>query len=357
MPRFILRLALFLSIQAAIGVALWLRGHDPEGYFSATNDKHRRAAALSSPKLLLIGDSSMAFGVDSPVLEQALGRRTVNMGLHADIGLEFILNEAHDIVRSGDVVVVSLAYEHFYAEEKSIEAVHYPLLRARPASARYLSRLDFRLALDRGLVVLHSMTRKGVRGQRDKKKTDEIYSRAAFNEHGDFVAHHNRPSLYRAGPLPAPRAPDVVELERIDRTIARLNEFGRDCRRQDVGVLFLLPPIAKDVFAANQHIIEAIDATLRSRLIVPVIGDLPSTVLDSALFYDTCYHLTWQGKQIRTARFVGGLAGQMGANEVAARAAVAEAYRPWKVRQTAVRTASFRQDPGAAAVVNSGRQQ
>ena len=48
--------------------------------------------------------------MDSKLVESELKMPVVNLGLHAGLGLEFILNEISSQMKSGDEVVISLEY-------------------------------------------------------------------------------------------------------------------------------------------------------------------------------------------------------------------------------------------------------
>ena len=60
---------------------------------AAIIDKHAHADSIKAGKIILAGGSNLAFGIDSKQLEETLGMPVVNLGLHAGLGLHFILEE------------------------------------------------------------------------------------------------------------------------------------------------------------------------------------------------------------------------------------------------------------------------
>ena len=66
-------------------------------FMAAIIDKHEIANGIKQPKLIFAGGSNLAFGIDSELIEKKIGKKVVNLSLHAGLGLEFILNELKDV--------------------------------------------------------------------------------------------------------------------------------------------------------------------------------------------------------------------------------------------------------------------
>ena len=79
----------------------------------ASIEKRNRIKNIDSPKMVFIGGSSMAFGLDSKVVEEKLGYPVVNMGLHAGIGLRYMVLEVAPYLKKGDIVIIGAEYDHF----------------------------------------------------------------------------------------------------------------------------------------------------------------------------------------------------------------------------------------------------
>ena len=147
MRRFMAQVGAFLAIQAVIATVVVIAYRvDRSNYFGATIDKHALLDATPVARIILVGGSNLTFGMDSPRLSAALERPVVNLSLHAALGLPFLLAEALAVARPGDVVVVSLEYEHFQFDLTS-DYLFY-VLEQRPESATYLSWSSLRKLLD-----------------------------------------------------------------------------------------------------------------------------------------------------------------------------------------------------------------
>lgn len=65
------------------------------------------------PRVLLVGGSSVAFGVDPGRLSAEVGRPVVALGVHAGVGLDLVAERAVGMLRAGDVVVVAPELTNF----------------------------------------------------------------------------------------------------------------------------------------------------------------------------------------------------------------------------------------------------
>ena len=72
MRRFLQLIALFLVVQLCILGVLALLARPSDNYRAAVVDKERLLAEAASPRVILVGGSGLAFGIDSPTIEEAL---------------------------------------------------------------------------------------------------------------------------------------------------------------------------------------------------------------------------------------------------------------------------------------------
>ncbi|PWT95007.1 MAG: hypothetical protein C5B53_12100, partial [Candidatus Melainabacteria bacterium] len=84
------------------------------GYFGCIREKHRRLETLPSPKVVLIGGSNLPYSMDSTLIEKRLHLPVVDMGLSANLGLRFMLEEVKGQLHPGDIVIVSPEHQLFF---------------------------------------------------------------------------------------------------------------------------------------------------------------------------------------------------------------------------------------------------
>jgi hypothetical protein len=302
----VLRRVLVTAFQVAALMAFVLFViPDGNDYAQVTLDKHRRLDAAPGPKLVFVGGSNLAYGIDSAQVERALHRHVVNMGMNAYLGLRFLLNEVEPSLRSGDVVALSLEHELFRVQGE-FDAVSgrdtdiLMMLKTRPASFAYVAPAQ------RGAVaaaVPEVVQRKSLRVLGDlvhfgraPKLMDTIETRAGFNELGDLVSH-----LGLVWPEPRDDGTNLLACPLDARVPGLLKDFRAQLAKRGVRVLLLPPPLPRSYFDKQR---EAIEATRRSvDAAAPGLGIAePSRyVFADTCFFDDIHHLTGICRTERTA--------------------------------------------------------
>jgi len=320
MSRFLLKLSLFAALQVVMLGGLFFRAKavDESEYMAATIDKHHRAESLEGRRMLIIGGSNIAFGIDTPRLEREFGLPAVNMGLNANLGAEFMLAEAEATARSGDVLLVSLEYEHF-AAPSTLATVVMRLFEHRPESMAFLNARQRKDLMESGLPYLHTVVHRGVRNEKRKKRTEvskkNAYLREAFNAHGDVIAHEAIPAEYDAKKS-APTemramwqngVPGVIDKDYMTAAVERFNHFVQRCEARGIRVLLAAPPRSETSAGNVRGVMDAIHAAIAGTITAPTVTDERSLVFRDELFFDSCYHLTGEGKRQRMDLLIEGL--------------------------------------------------
>src|SRR2546423_1051105 len=103
-----------LSLTLLVLVSCALLYLAPDGrvpWMSAAIDKENLIRNTPQPRVIFVGGSNLAFGLNSLLIQRRLGRSVVNMGLSAGLGMRFMLAEVRPHLRPGDLVVVVPEYE------------------------------------------------------------------------------------------------------------------------------------------------------------------------------------------------------------------------------------------------------
>ena len=132
---------------------------------------------------------------------------------------------------------------------------------------------------------------------------DPVYGRGGFNVEGDVLSHLGRPSEISQADLTPARSPrQEIDLSRVEA----LRAFAIDMNRRGAHVVVAYPPQMSVAHAADLVNIAAVDSILRSRLkrVVQFASTPEEFVYDPSLFFDTTYHLTRAGREIRTQTLI-----------------------------------------------------
>lgn len=123
MKLFLQKLGIFMALFSLTAVVLILfhtyvvKDQYLGNYQASLLDKVERLQSIEEPKIILIGNSNLAFGMNSQMLEEAMEMPVVNMGLHGGLGNAFHEEMLQFGLSEGDIVILS----HIkYADEDEI---------------------------------------------------------------------------------------------------------------------------------------------------------------------------------------------------------------------------------------------
>ena len=195
------------------------------GNQAALIDKTERLESISEPKIVLVGNSNLPFGIVSEEMEKALGRPVVNMGLHGGVGNVFNEQAAKINVREGDLIVLSPSSFNDEGRIKNPELAWvtienhlelYPYIPPRDVPAMIKAYPTY-------LKKCINLWINGI-GNLD---ADEIYSRNQYNEYGDNIS--NRPESLPELDFSEVAVPVIGDayIERINALNQYITEIGR----------------------------------------------------------------------------------------------------------------------------------
>ncbi len=304
LARFLRRSAAFLLIQLVIVASVVSLGSpgNSNHYLGAIQDKIQRLETSTGPRMVILGGSNVAFGIQSPMIQRSIHMETVNLGLHASLGLPFQIECYLQHARSGDIVVFCPEYHLLTNEvhQKGDPRLIDELLGQCPEAKRYLpglSQSNWKQFLDHdGLWIAHQWVGRAFRAARKRNAPEKIYARASFNEYGDMVAHYGRraESMMPLGPVPE------LTPECLEKTVAILNRFHQDCKGRGVSLYFSYPPLMEPIYADSKVAIEQLHDSLQDRIDIPMLNSPSKFAFSEDHFYDTGYHLTQEASEART---------------------------------------------------------
>lgn len=265
-------------------------------YQASLIDKNERLCSIDEAKIVLVGNSNWAFGVDSQKLEEAMGMPVVNMGMHGGIGNPFNEQAAVQNIYEGDIVIIS--YSNF-ADGDIIKnpELAWITIENHPALWKYIRLKDWPSMIKAYPTYLKDCLNLWSQGIGNMDSGTE-YSRLQFNEYGDNI--YDRPALVISDEeLAEAHIPEIG-----DETIDRLNKLNQTL--QEKGATLLVTPYPTPVTSYTPPVEEyvAFSDQIEERLDFPLIGRYEDYRMDKNLFYNTYLHLNNEGKQLRTQMLI-----------------------------------------------------
>ncbi len=303
--RFLLLLICALLIAALpLVLAVSIAAAQPEvyadTYYAALKTKYDRLQAVQGEKLVVIGGSSVAFGIDSKIAEQELGRPVVNFGLYAAFGLKCMLDLSLNSLGSGDTVVIapemsSQMFSDYVGDEYLLQGCEgrWDMYRALGFSYAkgLLSRLPAHIKAKWDISQNGGVTPTGV------------YALSAFDSYGDIV--YDRPENIMDGMVSEANLPEISADLVSDSFVEMINDYTAQARLRGAQVYFSFCPVnEKSVELAQNIDTDGFLAALEQKLHCPVIASLEDHIMDAGYFYDSNFHMNNDGSIYNTMLLV-----------------------------------------------------
>lgn len=265
-------------------------------YTASLCDKMERLESIDEPKIVLIGNSNLTFGINSEILEDAFDMPVVNMGLHGSMGNAFHEEMAKVNLNSGDIIVV--AHTDYSDHDEITDPVTtwlalenhaqlWQLIRSKDIPDMFFS---FPTYAKRALTLWASK-------EGNEQDSGTVYSRYAFNEYGD-IAFERKTRSYTF-------TEKSVRVPKINETCTnRLNQLNHYVTSRGASLVVAAYPIASGEFTPPEEDYVQFQTKLQKALDCHVISDYRDYFIDYDYFYDTEYHLTNEGADLRTRQLV-----------------------------------------------------
>lgn len=281
--KFVLKLILFFVM--VIAFFLHVMPQYEEDYMASLLDKVERVEAVEGPKIVLLGNSNLALGMQSERIENEIGIPVVNMGLHGGVGNAFHEEMAKIHVTEGDIYIIchtSFADDDSLSDEVLVWTAiedHFELWKLLRPSDIYPMVENYPTYLKKALSLYG-----GGFGNMDP---GGIYARSAFNEYGDVSVERRENGYTFQSPVMPPEIDDI--------TVNRINELNQWLKERGATLLVAAYPIGNGELTAPKEEFETFQKELEDALDCPVISQYTDYMYDYDYFYDTEFHLTDEG--------------------------------------------------------------
>lgn len=276
-----------------VSFAFGLAPQYDRSFYGGMAIKYKRLHAVEGSKAVIIGGSSVAFGIRSDILEQEIGMPVVNFGLYANLGTKYMLDVAKDAIGEGDIVIIAPEQN---AQSLSLyfngEAVWYSV-DGNYNILKKVSTDNYR-DLAKGFLKFTS-GKFGYWKDGKKPYPSGVYNVDSFDSYGDITyerPYNTMKEGYDIG-TPISFAKDVVSVDFIDY----LNHYAQSMRARGAKVYYSFCPMNKSALqegTGDEQISEYYDY-LGEKLAVDILGNPVKRLLDSEWFYDSNFHLNDSG--------------------------------------------------------------
>lgn len=289
-----------------------------ETYSGELSYMDRRLRQTEGKKIVLIGNSALAFGLRSDLLASEFsGYSVVNFGLYGAIGTKTMLDLSRSAIREGDIVIV--------APERNAQAqsLYFSASETWPAMDGAFSMLGRLKKENIGAMAgnyFGFLSRKfGYLTGGAGPAVSGVYQQSAFDDgNGREVGYmtYRRDCNRMAGGYDANNPIDFSEELQQD-FLDYLNEYNSFVKKRGAALYYGFTPCNRSGLKAgtDRECLDAYCDRLRAALDFPVLGDPNAYVLDQEWFYDTNFHVNSAGMYVFTDRVAEDLKAELGIDE------------------------------------------
>lgn len=295
MKDFLKQFSLFLLIPLLLIVALLYMPVTPRAKTSllfAEIKKDSLLQAAKSPRLVMIGGSNLSMSLDSQQIKDSVKLSPVNLGLHAAIGLVFMLDHTEPYIKKGDVVLVVPEYAQLYGNfaygEKELLSVIFDVKSAG------IDDLNWRQIKN---IVPFVPKFAFAKLNKEEYKVSDTYLRMdkAFNGYGDWV--------YRLDSVTNNTTYQALEGSFNDNIIDKMKDFETEIVKKGAKMVVSFPAYEEESYKNSAAMIQTIEKAYKDAGFT-VIGNPEKYKFSNSLMYDTPYHLNAEGVKIRTRMLI-----------------------------------------------------
>ena len=300
MKRSILAVILVILLLVTIPLGLWAAFRSTEDQYTATyygvlKPMYDRLKEAEGKRIILVGGSAMAFGLNVSFLEAELEGYTIcPFGLYGTIGTKAMLELAKPYLREGDILILSpevsqLPLSLYFSSDELWKAAESDLsMVANSGDIGAMLGSFPEYVADR-----FAYTQTG------SPSGQGVYAAASFDENCQMIY----PREYNTMPaLHDPDEPVTFDPALLTEDFLEyLNNYYRYCYGQGTTIYYNFCPINRMAVSGDADISGYYEKLL-TELDFPVLGDPNNYILDAEWFYDSNFHVNTAGALVYTAQ-------------------------------------------------------
>lgn len=267
-----------------------------DGYNASILDKIKRMDSINGPKILLVGNSNVDFGMDSNMLEEEFEMPVVDLGLHGGLGNAFHERIARLGVKKGDIVIVC---HSDYSDHGSLDDLKlvWITIEYNKHLWRLLDTNDYKNMIRAYPNYVMSSICEWIICKRIFP-AKAPYSRSSFNKYGDIAVRPNDINTYvfSKNSIVVPHISEIC--------VQRLNKLNDYIKTKNATLLIAGYPIAYGEYTPPAKDFEMFQLNLEEQLNCEIISDFTDYFIPYKYFYNTYLHLTTEGSKIRTKQLI-----------------------------------------------------
>lgn len=266
-------------------------------------------------KVVVVGNSAVAFGVDSALMERLLKEggleyEVVNFGLYGALGTKMMLDLSEEYIEEGDIVIFAPELnEQSLSTYFSAEQAWYAI----DSDFSLFSLLDKQSKKELSCNYFGYVSGKFKYSQSGEvAQGSGVYAKSSFDENGDLKNYERANNVMTSGVDSNNLIPLKDSMYSLT-FVNYVNDYAKKVKKIGASMYYAFAPMnAEAVVIDGENSAENFYDAVEQMFAFPVMNDLSDCILESGWFYDSNVHLNSAGMTLYTVNLVDNLKNMLG---------------------------------------------
>ena len=195
--KFYLKILIIISIFIAGSILcdFYTKNYYEKTYIASYNDKLNYLKNTQDEKVILVGGSSVALGLNADYFSSLINKPTVNMGLYAMKSYDIYLATIEPYINSNDIIILQLEYQAYENDYWDYNDVGLDIANLTPEYKKSLSLKHKLIYYPKQFLRSYGRLFEAEIFSAGPVK-EKLYLRSNVDNNGDFTAHKGLDSTY-----------------------------------------------------------------------------------------------------------------------------------------------------------------
>ena len=285
-------------------------------YYGALGIMYDKLTKEKDKKIVIIGNSGVAFGIYSAYLESELEKEDLdysvcNFGLYGALGTKLMLDLSENHISEGDIVVFmpelsAQSMSLYFSASETWRALDSNMAMYKDVATENKDELI-------GNYVSYAAEKFSFYRGENTAKNMGIYTRSSFDENGDLTVGVRDYNVMNGGYDPNDIASFDMGLLN-DAFFDYVNEYYEGVKAKGAKMYFSFCSLNEKALSEDctKEKIDEFYNELRKKIDFPLLGNPHDYIMDYEWFYDTNVHLNTMGMIVRTVGMLNDLKMELG---------------------------------------------
>ena len=275
-----------------------------ETYYGELPYMFNRLKNGKSGKIILLGNSGLAFGARSDIIGEKLNKEVVLFGLYGAIGSKAMMDLSKVGIKKDDIVIFAPEITEqglslYFSSENMWMAIdgHYDMLP-------YIGKDNKESMTGNFNKFVSSKAKYFFRGK--KPSVEGVYMQSSFNKNGQEVGYLTYQREYNIM-INGFDSNGLVNYDKsylTDDFINYVNEYASYVKNKGARIYYGFTPVNRLAVSSEEETIKDFYTSLKAKLSFPIMGNPNNYLFDYEWFYDNNFHLNSAGTYIYNKQLI-----------------------------------------------------